>query len=198
MFFLLYLQKVIIISPANRNTQPLPAIMKNVISIIAFLTSSLFFSQNNSEIVDVVNNGKIQTDENRQSQNYIASYLTKFFSDNYDRSNGFYLVVEQKTTNNESILKIEDKAFLNSQDIKAITLIGNGNKNPSVNFEFKKKGTEKLKEIAKKNIGNGIALIVDGKIITMPMISEEISDGKINYNSVLPYDETEKITKKLK
>ena len=195
---MLYLQKVIIISPANRNTQPLPAIMKNVISIIAFLTSSLFFSQNNSEIVDVVNNGKIQTDENRQSQNYIASYLTKFFSDNYDRSNGFYLVVEQKTTNNESILKIEDKAFLNSQDIKAITLIGNGNKNPSVNFEFKKKGTEKLKEIAKKNIGNGIALIVDGKIITMPMISEEISDGKINYNSVLPYDETEKITKKLK
>ena len=172
--------------------------MKNVISIIAFLTSSLFFSQNNSEIVDVVNNGKIQTDENRQSQNYIASYLTKFFSDNYDRSNGFYLVVEQKTTNNESILKIEDKAFLNSQDIKAITLIGNGNKNPSVNFEFKKKGTEKLKEIAKKNIGNGIALIVDGKIITMPMISEEISDGKINYNSVLPYDETEKINKKLK
>ena len=195
---MLYLQKLIIISPANRNTQTLPAIMKNVISIIAFLTSSLFFSQNNSEIVDVVNNGKIQTDENRQSQNYIASYLTKFFSDNYDRSNGFYLVVEQKTTNNESILKIEDKAFLNSQDIKAITLIGNGNKNPSVNFEFKKKGTEKLKEIAKKNIGNGIALIVDGKIITMPMISEEISDGKINYNSVLPYDETEKITKKLK
>ena len=60
------------------------------------------------------------------------------------------------------------------------------------------KGVKKLRKITSNNIGNGIALIIDKKIITMPMISEKISTGQLEYNSMIPYNETEKLTNKLK
>ena len=74
----------------------------------------------------------------------------------------------------------------------------NGDKFPTVLFEFKKKGSNILKNITTRNIGGGIALIVDKKIIIMQMITEGNLTGKIEYNSMNNYEETEKIIKKLK
>ena len=95
-------------------------------------------------------------------------------------------------------MKIDDLPFISSKDIKNITLKSNGNKYPTVIFELNKKGNKKLTEISSNNIGNGIALIIDKKIITMPMITEKMFEGKIEYNSNLNFGETEKLTKKLK
>ena len=165
---------------------------------LGIFTSVLSFSQNKTEVVDVVVNGKIETQEDKEAQNYTANYLTNFFENTYEKANGFYLVVEQKTKNNRNSLKIDDLPFISSKDIKNITLKSNGNKYPTVIFELNKKGNKKLTEISSNNIGNGIALIIDKKIITMPMITEKMFEGKIEYNSNLNFGETEKLTKKLK
>ncbi|MEA1848007.1 hypothetical protein U9K52_03685 [Chryseobacterium sp. MHB01] len=172
--------------------------MKHTLLIIGIMVSSLCFSQNTSEVVDVINNGKVENNEDRDTQNYIAEYLTSFFDKTYEKPDGFYLVIEQKTPNNKNTLEIESISFLNSTDIKNIILNKNGNKYPTVLFELNETGSRKLKKITSENFGNGIAIIVDKKIITMPMIVAEISDGKLEYNSILPYNETELIVNKLK
>lgn len=172
--------------------------MKTNLLIITLLISTLGFSQNTNEVVDVVVNGKIETQESKNSQNYVATYLRDFFSKFYEKANGFYLVTEQKTTNNRNTLNIENTAFLSPKDLKKIILKSNGDKFPTVLFEFKKKGSNILKNITTRNIGGGIALIVDKKIIIMQMITEGNLTGKIEYNSMNNYEETEKIIKKLK
>jgi preprotein translocase subunit SecD len=173
--------------------------MKKAALILGIITSTLSFSQNNSEVVDVVVNGKIQTEDDTETQNYIANYLTNFFEKTYEKTNGFYLVSEQKTQNNRrNSLKMDEFPFLVSKDIKKVTLKSNGNKFPTVIFEFKKKASEKLNELTSNNIGNGIALIIDKKIITMPMISKNISNGKIEYNSSINFEETQNLTEKIK
>ena len=172
--------------------------MRKTALTLGIFTSVLSFSQNKTEVVDVVVNGKIETQEDKEAQNYTANYLTNFFENTYEKANGFYLVVEQKTKNNRNSLKIDDLPFISSKDIKNITLKSNGNKYPTVIFELNKKGNKKLTEISSNNIGNGIALIIDKKIITMPMITEKMFEGKIEYNSNLNFGETEKLTKKLK
>lgn len=172
--------------------------MRKIAIILGITSSYLLFSQNRTDVVDVAIDGKIETQEEKELQNYMLSYLRKFIDNKYEKENGFYLVVEQKTHNNQNSLKMDDLPFLSSLDIKDIILKDNGKNYPTVIFKFKDKGVEKLRKITSNNIGNGIALIIDKKIITMPMISEKISTGQLEYNSMIPYNETEKLTNKLK
>ena len=96
--------------------------MRKTALTLGIFTSVLSFSQNKTEVVDVVVNGKIETQEDKEAQNYTANYLTNFFENTYEKANGFYLVVEQKTKNNRNSLKIDDLPFISSKDIKNITL----------------------------------------------------------------------------
>ena len=172
--------------------------MRKIAIILGITSSYLLFSQNRTDVVDVVVDGKIETQKDKELQNYMLNYLRNFLYSEYKKENGFYLVVEQKTLNNQNSLKIDDLPFLSSLDIKDIILKDNGKNYPTVIFKFKDKGVKKLRKITSNNIGNGIALIIDKKIITMPMISEKISTGQLEYNSMIPYNETEKLTNKLK
>ena len=172
--------------------------MRKIAIILGITSSYLLFSQNRTDVVDVVVDGKIETQKDKELQNYMLNYLRNFLYSEYEKENGFYLVVEQKTHNNQNSLKMDDLPFLSSLDIKDIILKDNGKNYPTVIFKFKDKGVKKLRKITSNNIGNGIALIIDKKIITMPMISEKISTGQLEYNSMIPYNETEKLTNKLK
>lgn len=172
--------------------------MRNLAIILGILFSCLLFSQNRSDVVDVVVDGKIETQKDKELQNYMLNYLRNFLYSEYEKENGFYLVVEQKTLNNQNSLKMDDLPFLSSLDIENIILKDKGKKYPKVIFKFNDKGVEKLKEITSNSIGNGIALIIDRKIITMLMISEKISTGQLEYNSTIPYNETETLINKLK
>lgn len=172
--------------------------MRKIAIILGITSSYLLFSQNRTDVVDVVVDGKIETQKDKELQNYMLNYLRNFLYSEYEKENGFYLVVEQKTHNNQNSLKMDDLPFLSSLDIKDIILKDNGKNYPTVIFKFKDKGVKKLRKITSNNIGNGIALIIDKKIITLPMISEKISTGQLEYNSMIPYNETEKLTNKLK
>lgn len=172
--------------------------IKSILLMIGLMISNVFFSQSTSEIVDVISTRRIENSEDKDAQNYIAKYLTDFFDKTYEKPNGFYLVIEQKKSDNKNTLEIENTPFLTSNDIKNIILNKNGDKFPTILFEFNQTGSIKLKKITSENFGNGIAIIVDKKIITMPMITAEISNGNLEYNSTLPYNETEIIVNKLK
>ena len=49
-----------------------------------------------------------------------------------------------------------------------------------------------------KNINKGMAIIVDKKMITMPIISSEIPDGKLQISGMFTVEEIKNIVNKLK
>ncbi len=48
---------------------------------------------------------------------------------------------------------------------------------PVVNFELNKLGTKRFAEISSKNIGNAIAIVLDNKVLNIPVIREQITGG---------------------
>ena len=67
-----------------------------------------------------------------------------------------------------------------------------------IDIKFKSESAEKLKEITANNINKRMALIVDKKIIIMPLIASEIPDGKLQISGPLTVEEIKSIVNKLK
>jgi protein-export membrane protein SecD len=49
---------------------------------------------------------------------------------------------------------------------------------PAVSLQFNKEGSDLFAKITKENIGRRLAIFLDGKVMSMPVIREEISGGK--------------------
>lgn len=50
--------------------------------------------------------------------------------------------------------------------------------NPVVALQFNEEGARKFEEITKRNIGKPLAVIIDGQIITAPLVQQEIRGGR--------------------
>jgi len=67
-----------------------------------------------------------------------------------------------------------------------------------VTLEFNSQGAKKFYEITKKNIGKRLAIVLDGKIKSMPVIREEIPGGKAQITGDFTYQEAEDLAIVLK
>lgn len=66
-----------------------------------------------------------------------------------------------------------------------------------ITFVFNPKGTKKFSTFTKKISGRRIAILVDGKLLSVPVIFSEISDGVAIVTSTLPQTEVEAMVKKI-
>ena len=140
---------------------------------------------------------KIQeSGENQRNQQ--ADYLINFFEANYDKKDGFYLVTENRISNNESKFIIDENPTFEPKDIEVIKSSYNDLGNLVIDINFKEASKLKLKKITANNINKGMAIIVDRKIITMPIIFSEIPDGKLQIFGSFTTDEIKNIVNKLK
>ena len=147
------------------------------------------------EIFEEIN--QIQ-EENQTKQNKEASYLTKFFDTKFEKPDGFYLVTENIINKEERKLELEEKPSFTPNDIEEIKSSYNDLGNLIIDIKFKVYSAKKLKEITAKNINKGMAIIVDKKMITMPIISSEIPDGKLQISGMFTVEEIKNIVNKLK
>ena len=137
-------------------------------------------------------------EENQEKQNNQASYLTNFFDTKFEKQDGFYLVIENRINKEERKLELEEKPSFTLNDIKEIKSSFNDLGYLIIDIKFKVSSAKKLKEITNKNINKEIAIIVDKKIITMPIISSEIPDGKLQISGMFTVEEVKNIVNKLK
>ncbi len=63
----------------------------------------------------------------------------------------------------------------------------------AVGVLFNEEGTEKLSEITRENIGKRMAILVDGVLVTAPIIRAEISGGEAIINGGFNEEEAEKL-----
>ncbi len=96
-------------------------------------------------------------------------------------------IVEEENSIGSNILKLSDirnsyelpidkKPLLSGNFLTDINVSYNQGK-PIINFKLDKIGSKKFAKITRENIGKMLAMVLDNKIITVPRISNEISDG---------------------
>ncbi len=67
---------------------------------------------------------------------------------------------------------------LTGKDLKKATVVFDPNTNkPQISLEFTSDGAKKFEEITGRNVGQQIAIDLDGKIISAPKVNEKISGG---------------------
>ena len=65
---------------------------------------------------------------------------------------------------------------------------------PTVSILFTTDGVKKFAEITKKNIGKPVAILLDGMIISAPIVQEEITGGQAQISGNFTVEEAEKLT----
>ena len=146
---------------------------------------------------DIYREIKLIEENQNQSQEKQASYITNFFESEIERKNGFYLVKEVKT-NNASKFEVAEKASITFDQIENAKVTYDNLGNPTISIKFDKIASENFKDLTTANNGKGVAIILNHKIITMPVINEPIVDGKLTISGGLTVEKAEEITKILK
>lgn len=68
---------------------------------------------------------------------------------------------------------------------------------PQVSLEFNSEGAEMFAEITDRNVGQPVAIFLDGEIESMPVVNEKISDGKAVINGNFTFEEAKTLVTRL-
>ncbi len=87
---------------------------------------------------------------------------------------------------------------LTGELLKRATVQFNQNTNePTVALEFNDKGKDLFAKITKENVGNVVAIFLDGEAISMPVVREEIRDGRAEISGSFTVKEAKELVKDL-
>lgn len=90
------------------------------------------------------------------------------------------------------VLFVESKAEeLSDQDVDQAVVTGNEFGHWSISLTFTAKGAQSFRKITADNVGKRLAIIVDGKVLSAPVIREAISGGKAQITGSLGPKEAE-------
>ena len=101
------------------------------------------------------------------------------------------LVVDQPTTNTEpmdfiihnsdgnytNVLNIEKSVLLDQTALKSAAVIKDGLGHPAISLEFTDTGAEQFAAVTRQNVHRQLAIIIDGRLCSVPHIMMEISGG---------------------
>jgi SecD/SecF fusion protein len=83
----------------------------------------------------------------------------------------------------DGVLKVlvREAAAIDGGDVaKAEQGVTQETASPIVGIAFKAEGTRKLAELTSKNVGRALAIVVDRRLISAPIVREPILEGKVN------------------
>jgi preprotein translocase subunit SecD len=88
--------------------------------------------------------------------------------------------VEMAVTNNDFIntLQVQKTPLLDATSVESAYVTHDVPNRPWVGITFTAAGAKQFAEITRQHIGDQLAIVVDGKLLSAPIIRAEISDGK--------------------
>jgi len=110
---------------------------------------------------------KIVSDDRQKFEDALKGNVTE----------GYELKKSQETS--EPLL-LDKKSVLTGEALKSATIDFGEYSQPRVDLEFNSEGAKKFAEITRNNIGKRLAILLDGKVQSAPLIREEIPSGKAN------------------
>ena len=132
---------------------------------------SLSFRNTKSELQNIIKN----IDEQKEAENNVYN----FTAIPVDREDGFYATKNYQEGSEEDIELVNEPA-ITKNEIQDISLDKNHFGDNMLLITFTKEGSKIFYQLTKKNLGKPIAIVIDRKIIAMPLVQEPISDGKAN------------------
>ena len=88
-----------------------------------------------------------------------------------------YMILSAENANDEHHL-VETKPFLTNADFANISSgFDEYTNDPIVEFELTPEAKVKFATVTRENIGNAIAIVIDGRVVSAPIIMAEISGG---------------------
>lgn len=123
-----------------------------------------------------------------QSQNQ-APVVLEFRVAETEKTEGLEKVVQQQTGN---VFYLHHAPNITRNDIKeAKALKGNGH--PFIDVTFTRVGAEKFAKLTGNNVGKKIAIIIDGEILSAPVVRDTIKQGKAIITGDFDIKKAEKI-----
>ncbi len=79
----------------------------------------------------------------------------------------------------QDILYVQKAVLLDARDLKNTSVVTNTAFNQTeIEFELTTAGQKRFAEVTRQNIGKRLAIIIDGKVCSAPVIRSEIAGGK--------------------
>lgn len=114
-----------------------------------------------------------------------------------DREDGFYEIFDYNSSTIDKDIKLKEKPSLTPIDIlKAERYFGISGQ-PELSILLTKQGARKLSELTRKNIGRPIAIVINKKIISLPIVNTEITGNAVNVSGQFTVQEVDEMIKLL-
>ncbi|MGS2760929.1 SecDF P1 head subdomain-containing protein [Sinomicrobium sp. M5D2P9] len=130
----------------------------------------------------------------------IEKPMQKFKPIPVDKDDGFYATVDYTYSTEDKDIKLEDNPSLTPKDILEIKKEYNkyNDNKPEIIIVLKKDGARRLYLLTKENIGKPIAIVINNKIVSMPIIQSEIMGGKVSISGDFSEKEIDGMIERLK
>ena len=163
-----------------------------------FFKSGNFINIITLKFIDI--DKEIEEISNGFSDVVIENLTNKFEPIAIDKKDGFYATIDYNNSIENKDIKLEDEPILTIKDISEINKEYNkfnGNK-PEISITWTKNGGRKFYQLTKENIGKPLAIIIDKKIVSLPIVQSEIIGGKVNISGNFTENEIDDMIRKLK
>jgi RNA polymerase sigma factor (sigma-70 family) len=93
----------------------------------------------------------------------------------------------------QEILYVQKKVLLDHSAIESASVATNGHGGQQIDFTLTKIGQEQFAKLTRENIGRRLAIVVDGKVVSAPVIRSEIPNGRGQITGTFTADEARNI-----
>ncbi len=123
----------------------------------------------------------------------------KFIPIPVDRTDGFYATVDYSYSTDDQNIKLEQIPSITSADISEITK-GNSlaDNSPEISIFLTSEGARKFRKLTYDNIDKPIAIVIDGNIVSLPIVQAEIIGGKVSLRLDYSEEEIDNMIKRLR
>ena len=116
-----------------------------------------------------------------------------------NRDNGFYEAINYDSSQPKEKVQLKKHPSVSIEDIDSIRKSYKTHDNKAfIDIQFTKEGAKKFYLLTKQNIGNVIPIVIDKKIVAMPIVNSEIISGKASIDGNFSDEEIDIMIQKLK
>lgn len=116
-----------------------------------------------------------------------------------DREDGFYEVAEYTEPYPFQNVRLVQHPAVSKREIRKVKVdMHNHQRYPIVAIKFTKEGALNFEKVTEENIGKPLAIVIGGKVVSLPTVQQKISGGKMQISGNFSLEEAKQMVKTLK
>jgi preprotein translocase subunit SecD len=107
------------------------------------------------------------------------------------------VVTNNSVNTGEATLNVRKTPLLDHTAINSVTVTTSASGTPQIDVELSETAREQFAQITKENIDKRLAIVMDGKVYSAPVIRSEISGGKLQISGTFTEEEARELATKI-